>query len=57
MIPAKPVDDEREVFHTHDYVKTGRQPSQRSAVISQHRCRIALDEKLLVRDGISETAA
>jgi len=57
MIPAKPVDDEREVFRTHDYVKTGRRRPQRSAVISKHRCRIAFDEKLLVRDGISETAA
>jgi len=57
MIPCKPVDDEREAFRTHDYVKTRRPPPWRSAVISQHRRSIEVDRKLLVRDGISETAA
>jgi hypothetical protein len=56
MIPCKPVTKEK-FFRAHDYVKTGRPPPQRSAVFSQRRCRIAFDEKVLVRDGISETAA
>jgi len=57
MIPCKPVDDERDVFLVHDYVKTARSTSQCSAITAQHCCSIEFDENLLVRDGISETAA
>jgi hypothetical protein len=57
MIPCKPVDDERDAFSVHDYVKTARSTSQCLAITAQHCCSIEFDENLLVRDGISETAA
>jgi len=57
MIPCDPVDDEGDVFSSHDYVKTARSTSQCSTITTQHCCSIEFDENLLVRDGINETAA
>jgi hypothetical protein len=57
MDPLQPVDDERDAFSVHDYVKTARSTSQCSAITAQHCCSIEFDENLLVRDGINETAA
>jgi hypothetical protein len=32
-------------------------PASQRRITAQHRCNIIFDENLLVRDGISETAA
>jgi len=44
-------------FPVHDYVKTVSPTSACRAITAQHCCSIEFDEKLLVRHGISETAA
>jgi len=56
MIPCKPADGAGDV-PAHDYVKTTRPASPCPAITAQHCCSIEFDENLLVRDGISETAA
>jgi hypothetical protein len=44
-------------FATHDYAQADRSTSSCCAITAQHCCSIGFEENLLVRDGISETAA
>lgn len=56
MIPANLLMANKKLF-VGDYVKLDLPARHCCAITPQHCCSIEFDENLLVRDGISETAA